>query len=199
MESEYEALLRREALPAFSAHPGVACVRLGLPAPRTPHEFLVETVWKSQRDLERFVGKRFLEPRVSPGERHLLEAASVHHYADDGAPEGLREPTPSLGNATAVLDVGRLSLDLHRSVAHVDGEPVELPPREFALLLELALRAGQPVSAADLAFRVWPGSVWMTGDDVRRVVHRLRRAIHDDERVPPLLRNRRGYGYILDA
>jgi DNA-binding response OmpR family regulator len=39
----------------------------------------------------------------------------------------------------------------------------------------------------------------MNGDDVRRLVYRLRRHLGDDRRRRPLIRNRRGYGYVLEA
>lgn len=75
---------------------------------------------------------------------------------------------------------------------------MRLPPREFGVLVELALHPQQPISSAELARRVWPESAWTTGDDVRRTVYRLRRAMGDHERRPPLIRNRRGFGYVLE-
>jgi DNA-binding winged helix-turn-helix (wHTH) protein len=39
----------------------------------------------------------------------------------------------------------------------------------------------------------------MNADDVRRVVYSLRRLIGDDRRKRPLIRTRRGYGYVLEV
>ena len=102
-----------------------------------------------------------------------------------------------LSELPRVIDLGSVRLDVPGRVAYIDGRPVELPPKEFAVLVELALHAEQPVSAPDLARRAWPESVWTTGDDVRRTVYRLRKLIGDHERPDPLIRNRRGYGYVL--
>jgi DNA-binding response OmpR family regulator/heme-degrading monooxygenase HmoA len=97
------------------------------------------------------------------------------------------------------LDLGTLRLDVKHRRAYVDDRAVELPPREFVLLAELAINAERPISSAELARRVWPESAWTTADDVRRSVYRLRRLLGDHRRTPPLIRNRRGYGYVLEV
>jgi DNA-binding response OmpR family regulator len=70
---------------------------------------------------------------------------------------------------------------------------------EFAVLSELPTRPGLPTTSAELARHVWPDRPDMNGDDVRRLVYRLRRHLGDDRRRHPLIRNRRGYGYVLEA
>jgi DNA-binding response OmpR family regulator len=97
-----------------------------------------------------------------------------------------------------VVEVGELSVDLARQIAIVDGEPVRLPPREFAILRELSLHVGEPISAADLIVRVWPRDAAVTPVDVARHVYRLRRLIGDNARPVPLVATRRGFGYCLE-
>jgi DNA-binding winged helix-turn-helix (wHTH) protein len=99
------------------------------------------------------------------------------------------------GQATA--EVGPLRLDLIRRAATIDGRPVQLPPREFSILAELALHPNEPIPAIELARRAWPEQPSATQEDVRQCVYRLRRFIGDDDREPALIRNRRGFGYFL--
>jgi DNA-binding response OmpR family regulator len=90
-------------------------------------------------------------------------------------------------------------VDLVRQMVTLSGREVSLPPQEFTVLRELAVRPGLPTTSAELASRVWPDRLDMNGDDVRRLVYRLRRHLGDDRRRHPLIRNRRGYGYVLEA
>src|SRR5439155_3584998 len=53
------------------------------------------------------------------------------------------------------LQWGGLRLDLSKRSAEIDGRHVELPPKEFALLAELALRPERPIPASELARRAW--------------------------------------------
>jgi DNA-binding response OmpR family regulator len=80
----------------------------------------------------------------------------------------------------------------------VDGEPVRLPPREFAILKELSVHAGQPIAADELIDRIWPRDATVTPVDVARHVYRLRRLIGDNERPIPIVSTRRGFGYCVE-
>ena len=102
-----------------------------------------------------------------------------------------------LDDLPSVIDLGTVRLDVAARCVHIDGRSLELPPKEFAIFVELALHANLPVQVADLARRAWPESVWTTGEDVRRTVYRLRKLLGDHDRPDPLIRNRRGYGYVL--
>ena len=99
---------------------------------------------------------------------------------------------------TWIIDLGRLQVDLVRGIARVEGRSVEVPPREFALLAELATHPREPLSSELLCRLAWPNGSWSGPEDVRRSVYRLRRLIGDHGRSRPWIRNRRGYGYVLD-
>jgi len=90
--------------------------------------------------------------------------------------------------------LGRLQLDATQRLATIDGRRVELPPREFSILAELALHPNTPISAADLARRAFEHQSGLTPEDVRRCVYRLRRMIGDVIRDDPLIRTRHGFG-----
>ncbi|HEX6206881.1 MAG TPA: winged helix-turn-helix domain-containing protein [Actinomycetota bacterium] len=197
--AEFERLFREEAVPRFETTPGCLSVHFGTPTEASPDEYMIVTVWEDLDSLKGFAGEQWSEPKLSLHEAHVLADATVHHYRNgDGEtivpPASLR----GVGRPAEVLDLGRLRVDLARRVAELDGRVVELPPREFSVLSELALRAGEPVPSDELARLVWPEDAWPTGEDVRRSVYRLRRLLGDRSRARPLIRTRRGHGYVLD-
>jgi DNA-binding response OmpR family regulator len=139
------------------------------------------------------------------------DASQIFLAGSVGAPE-MGIPTPAQGReiAQAVkiiaqrqieisysIELGVLRLHLGRRLAWIEGQPVHLPPREFRILAELALHPDEAIAVEELARRVWPEHATVTGDDVRRCIYRLRRMIGDHERRPPLIQNRRGFGYII--
>lgn len=190
-QEEFSRILRQRAIPAFRRHPGMLGVRVGKPSEHSPEEFMVTTVWRDVEALRTFAGDRWFEAKILPDERPLLRRTFVHHYwAEEGERWPPREPPD-------VIDLGRLKVDLGRRVAALDGQVAPLPPREFAALVELAQREGRPITADELAEHVWPEAPWMNGDDVRRIIYRLRRLLGDVGRPQPVIRNRRGHGYVL--
>jgi DNA-binding response OmpR family regulator len=98
-----------------------------------------------------------------------------------------------------ILEGGPVRVDRVARVAFIDGVRVDIPPMEFAILEILLLHPGEPVPAETLRRRLWPEDAPATGDDVHRHVYRLRRLIGDQDRLRPLITNRRGYGYVLDV
>jgi DNA-binding winged helix-turn-helix (wHTH) protein/heme-degrading monooxygenase HmoA len=187
------SVLEEQGIPHFRSHPGMLGVHVGLPTPASPDEFLVTTMWEDLDALRTFAGERWYEAKILPGERDLLKSAHVHHYwTEEGERWPPREPPE-------VIELGKLTVDLARRTARVNGREVDLPPREFTVLAELAQQPDRPIPSADLAARVWPDRTWMNADDVRRVVYSLRRLLGDDRRKRPLIRNRRGHGYVLET
>jgi two-component system OmpR family response regulator len=78
------------------------------------------------------------------------------------------------------------------------GQPIDLRPREFALLEYLARHAGQVVSKTMIQSRIWNYSFDPRTNVVDVLVHRLREKI-DRDHSPRLLHTRRGMGYVLGA
>lgn len=192
-QEEFLRVLHEQGIPHFRSHPGMLGVHVGMPTEASPDEFLVTTMWKDLDALRIFAGERWFEAKILPGERELLTSAHVHHYwTEEGERWPPREPPD-------VIDLGPLSVDLSRRTVQVRGREIDLPPREFAVLAELATQPDRPIPSEDLAARVWPDRTWMNADDVRRIVYSLRRLIGDDRRKRPLIRNRRGYGYVLEV
>jgi len=79
----------------------------------------------------------------------------------------------------------------------VDGVPVRLKPREFALMLELGRNPGVALSRERLLERVWGYGFIGDPRTVDVHVHRLRLKIEDAFGVPPLVTTIHGFGYKL--
>lgn len=98
----------------------------------------------------------------------------------------------SAGVASGRLHVGPLAIDpAARSVAF-QGAPVDLQPREFALLHALALRAGQVLTRTQLEEQLYEWDEALDSNAIEVHVHRLRRKLS-----PELIRTVRGVGYML--
>ncbi len=64
-------------------------------------------------------------------------------------------------------------------------------------MLALVDEPGEPVASAELARRIWPGSVAVTAYDVCRVIYQLRDSLRAN-RIPLAIRNVRAVRYFLD-
>jgi two-component system response regulator RegX3 len=97
-----------------------------------------------------------------------------------------------------VLDGGRVRLDVERHIVTVDGEPVNMPLKEFELLEVLMRNAGRVLTRGQLIDRVW-GSDYF-GDTKTLDVHvkRIRSRIERDPRDPAMLVTVRGLGYRFE-
>jgi two-component system OmpR family response regulator len=94
------------------------------------------------------------------------------------------------------LTVGGLSMDLMSREVLRDGEKIELPAREFALLEFLMRNAGRPVTKTLILEHVWDYSFDPQTNVVDVLVHRLRGKV--DKGFPtPLIHTIRGVGYVL--
>ncbi len=94
------------------------------------------------------------------------------------------------------LTVGDLHLDRLTRRAHRNGTPIELRPREYALLEYLMRNAGRVVSKTMIVSHVWDYSFDTGTNAVDVLVHRLREKI-DRDFEPKLLHTVRGVGYVL--
>ena len=94
-----------------------------------------------------------------------------------------------------ILVAGPIHMDMQRHEVHVRGRPIELTPKEFALLEAFLLRQGKLATRQVLISEVW--GVEYFGDTRTLDVHvrRLRSKIEEDPRRPKHLRTVRGLGY----
>jgi DNA-binding response OmpR family regulator len=97
------------------------------------------------------------------------------------------------------IDLGVIKIDLRTHTIEIENKSMVLPPKEFHILVHLALQPGEPLSSSELISRVWPASSSTTSEDVHCRVWRLRKFIGDNDRAAPLITNRRGFGYVLNV
>jgi DNA-binding response OmpR family regulator len=96
----------------------------------------------------------------------------------------------------AVLRVGGIALDETRRTVTVDGCPVGLTAREFALLEALLRHAGQVLSRNQLLDLAWPAGIAVTPNTVDAFVAFVRRKLGPAaDRIETV----RGVGYRLAA
>ena len=100
----------------------------------------------------------------------------------------------SVGGAGGILRAGHLEIDPAARTARYAGAPVDLQPREFAVLLELALNAGRVLTRTQLEARLYEWGEALESNAIEVHVHHLRRKL-----APTLIRTVRGVGYMIPA
>jgi DNA-binding response OmpR family regulator len=100
------------------------------------------------------------------------------------------------GGKTTVLTHGAIRLDLLARAATLDGKPVELTSREFALLELFLQNPGRVLTRTLIAEKIWEASYDLETNLIDVYVRRLRKKF---ETAPdrPLLKTIRGTGYQL--
>ncbi|MEU4570286.1 response regulator transcription factor [Micromonospora sp. NPDC023956] len=111
----------------------------------------------------------------------------------------LRRGASVAGADDPTLVVGGLRVDPRSRQVILDGEPVELTPREFDLLHHLAARPGEVVTKRELLTEVW--QIPYGGADKTVDVHLswLRRKLGESAQQPRYLHTVRGVGVRLAA
>ena len=89
------------------------------------------------------------------------------------------------------LSAGGLELDPARHSVQRDGRPIDLTPKEFALLEALLEAGGSVVSNDELVQRVWDENADPWTNSVRMTVLRLRRKLGE----PAVIHTVKGAGY----
>ena len=108
----------------------------------------------------------------------------------------LRRVGASGAGASNKLVAGPLEIDTAAHVVRVEGEPVELTPTEFKLLLTLAERRGRVQARAHLLQTVWDAAPDIQTRTVDMHVQRLRAKLGV---AGDLVETVRGFGYRLRA
>ena len=90
-----------------------------------------------------------------------------------------------------MLEAGDVVLDPARRTAERAGRPLDLSPKELAVLEVLLAAQGSVVSPEELVERAWDEQLDPLSNTVRMTVMTLRRKLGD----PPLIETVRGSGY----
>jgi DNA-binding response OmpR family regulator len=163
--------------------------------------------------LPRLDGRRLLELRRSKGDRTPVLVLTARDTIGDrvtgldaGADDYVVKPVAiselaarlralvrrASGLARAEVIVGPLNIDPSSRTVTWHGQPVDFAPREFDILLSLALKAGRVLTREQLvsALYEWDESIESNAIEVH--VHHLRRKL-----APELIRTVRGVGYMM--
>ncbi|MEP6622427.1 MAG: response regulator transcription factor [bacterium] len=108
----------------------------------------------------------------------------------------LRRVGASGSTSSEKITIGPLAIDLAAHLVHVDGEPIELTPTEFKLLLTLAERRGRVQARAHLLQTVWEAAPDIQTRTVDMHVQRLRAKLGV---AGDLIETVRGFGYRIRA
>ncbi len=108
------------------------------------------------------------------------------------------QKSDTLSIEPAPLTIGDLSIDPLAHIVRLNGQALDLPPREFDLLHARALKAGHVIATNDLIARVWGAE--FTGEPQVVYVHIrwLREKLEDDPNRPSRIVTVRGVGYKLE-
>lgn len=98
----------------------------------------------------------------------------------------------SKGEPAPVLQIGQVVLDPAARMVTLDGQAVDLPPREFTLLQELMLNAGRVLSREQLEERMYRWGDEVESNAVEVHVHHLRRKLGAQ-----IVKTIRGVGYMM--
>jgi DNA-binding response OmpR family regulator len=198
--------LRRLAMAVDVAYDGDAAIELAM-----VHRYDVAVL---DRDMPGATGDQVCRQIVDAGTGTrvlmLTAAAGIRDRVDGltlGADDYLTKPfafaelvarVQALGRRSAppvppVLEYDGVVLDPARRYAARDGQPLDLTPKEFAVLEVLLRSAGRAVSSEELLERAWDAHADPFTNAVRVAVMTLRRKLGD----PPLIETVPRFGYRL--
>lgn len=106
-----------------------------------------------------------------------------------------RAPASAKRDRSRVLNGGPVVLDIDRHEVAVNGEPVEMRPKEFELLEALLARKGRLVERYTLLEEVWESPFLGDGKTLDVHIGRLREKVEEDPRSPQWIVTVRGMGY----
>ena len=103
--------------------------------------------------------------------------------------------SPSGEGPALQFDEGQLNIDPVSQKVTVRGEPVDLTPTEYRLLLCLAYNAGRVLTADQILDNVWGPGYEDSPTNVKVYVRRLRQKLEEDAREPRYIQTVYGVGY----
>src|SRR5207249_1467905 len=95
------------------------------------------------------------------------------------------------------IEVGNIAIDTERHEVRLDGQLVELSPKEYQLLVYMADNADRPFSRQTLLDRVWGADAYIGEKTVDVHIRWLREKLEIDPSAPARILTVRGTGYKL--
>ena len=103
------------------------------------------------------------------------------------------------GRSAEVVVSGNLAIDLAGHTATLDGEPLDMKPREFALIAHLASNRGRAFTRDQILERLWGHDYIGDSRTVDVHVRWLREKIEPNPSKPSRIVTIRGVGYRFDG
>jgi len=156
------------------------------------------------RDLRQWsqVPVILLTVRADEGEKVIALDAGANDYVTK--PFGVQELMARVralmrwraasGDAAPVFDDGHLHVDLSRREVSLDGEPIQLARKEYALLALLVQHAGRVVTQPQMLRELWGQHHEHDTHYLRVLVGKLRQKLNDDPTAPRWIATEPGVG-----
>jgi len=94
-----------------------------------------------------------------------------------------------------VLTAGPLVVNEATKTVELDGQALDLSPKEFELARLFAEKPGTVISAEEIVQRLWPNRHLADAHDVKQIIYLLRKKLEPNPEHPELLVTVRGFGY----
>jgi two-component system KDP operon response regulator KdpE len=111
----------------------------------------------------------------------------------------LGRASPERSDAASTLRGADLVVDVDQHRVLRNGEPVELTPTEFRILVTLMREPGRVLSVRQIVTAVWGADYVDETGYIRRYVWHLRRKLERDPGDPRYIVNERSVGYVFPA
>lgn len=102
---------------------------------------------------------------------------------------------PSENASSFSFSNGDLVIELPSRRVIVKGKEVDLTPREYDLLIVLALNVGRVITASELIQLAWGTKFRDATENIKPYIHYLRKKIEEDPAEPRWILTARGIGY----
>lgn len=135
--------------------------------------------------------------RAEAGDKSLVSGIAAEVVKLDRYIDNLVDLDP--GTSQDPLEVGPLTIDLHRRAVLRDGVDVHLTPKEYSVLVELARHAGRVLTYGHLLRAVWGPAQAEQIEYLRVAIRALRQKLETDPAQPQLILNEPAVGYRLTA
>jgi|SRR5690625_2365700 len=96
-----------------------------------------------------------------------------------------------------ILQYDELKINLESFECYIDDQIIDLTPKEIQLLIELATRPNQMLSAEQLYDKVWGFDSFGDLQTVKVHISNIRRKVEKDPTNPKFIQTTRGLGYLF--
>ena len=159
----------------------------------TAYDDVRDKILALEAGADDYLAKPFDMPELAARIRAVLRR-KLRQPAEGSTPETTADQSSSHPPRPLQLVQGALCVDLTSGQVHVDGQWLDLPKRQYLLLVHFLERPAQIVSEKEIRGQILQTKDSCAGSSVRNLVYELRRALgkHGE-----MIHAVRGKGYLL--